>query len=273
MKLIDLTRTLDPRDRDLLAGSSRPNLHAPRVRYLSPDGEGRDAFCQGLKCTHDDLADGEGWGEEVIDDMSSHCGTHVDAPLHSGTTCEGRRSRTIDEVELGEMFCPGMVLDVRPWVTRGQAISVQALDAAVAAAVSVAGAPVPAGAALLLRTGQEGLSAGDADYFNYPGMSREGTLRLIELGARVLGTDAVGWDRPFAVMAREYRESGVPLWDGHKAIREREAFIVQKLGNLGALPLAGFHVGCFPIKLARASAAPARVVAFVQDAVPQGARS
>jgi kynurenine formamidase len=33
--------------------------------------------------------------------------------------------------------------------------------------------------------------------------------------------------------------------------------------NLGALPLAGFMVGFFPIKLAGCSAAPARIVAFV----------
>jgi kynurenine formamidase len=33
--------------------------------------------------------------------------------------------------------------------------------------------------------------------------------------------------------------------------------------NLGALPLSGFMVGFFPIKLAGCSAAPARVVAFV----------
>ena len=94
-------------------------------------------------------------------------------------------------------------------------------------------------------------------------MTRHGTLYLTALGARVLGTDAIGWDRPFSVMTRQYRLDGTPLWDGHKAIRAREAFIVQKLSNLGALPLSGFHVGCFPLKLARASAAPARVVAFV----------
>jgi kynurenine formamidase len=40
-------------------------------------------------------------------------------------------------------------------------------------------------------------------------------------------------------------------------------FIVQQLINLEALPATGFKVGFFPIKIARASAAPARVVAFV----------
>jgi kynurenine formamidase len=96
-------------------------------------------------------------------------------------------------------------------------------------------------------------------------MSRASTLHLTRQGATILGTDAVGWDLPFGVMAKKFQESkdNSVLWDGHKAIVEREAFIVQQMCNLGALPLSGFMVGFFPIKLARCSAAPARVVAFV----------
>ncbi|MGE0349198.1 cyclase family protein [Hydrogenophaga sp.] len=262
MKLIDLTRTLNPMDRERIAHqTSRPDLHAPRIRYLSPDKEGLHEFCRCLKCTPDQLPDHEGWGEEVIDDMSSHCGTHVDAPLHSGTTCEGKRSRTIDEIQLEELYCPGYVLDVRASVVRGEPISVEALESA----IDRVGGALLQGAAALIRTGQENDQPGDANYFSYPGMTREGTLYLIERGAKVLGTDAIGWDRPFAVMTRQNQLDGTPLWDGHKAIREREAFIVQKLTNLGSLPLQGFHVGFFPLKLARASAAPARVVAFVSE--------
>lgn len=82
----------------------------------------------------------------------------------------------------------------------------------------------------------------------------------------MLGTDAAGWDLSFAVMAQKFRDTGGDnsvLWDGHRAGREREVFIVQQLANLAALPPSGFHVAFFPIKLARASAAPpARVVAF-----------
>ena len=53
------------------------------------------------------------------------------------------------------------------------------------------------------------------------------------------------------------------IWDGHYAGRDREVFIVQQMVNLATLPPNGFKVAFFPMRLARCSAAPARVVAFV----------
>ena len=155
-----------------------------------------------------------------------------------------------------------MVLDVREWVRLGEAIPIEALDAAIAAT----GRDIHDGDAVLIRTGQEDrYTISDPEYFNYPGMTGDTTRYLTARGATVLGTDALAWDRPFPVMRKAFEETGDPaqLWDGHFAIRDKEAFIVQQLTNLGALPLTGFTVGFFPIKLPRTSAAPARVVAFL----------
>jgi kynurenine formamidase len=262
MRLIDLTRTLDPSIRDELpapmAGAAA--VLTPRITYSAPDGTGRDELCAAMGCTIDDLPDGEGWGSEWMTELGSHMGTHVDAPLHYGTTCEGKPARTITDIALDELYCPGFVLDVRV-EPDGRAIATERLRDA----VDALGRPIPSGAALLLRTGQERFDHTDARFFNYPGMSREGTLFLASLGAKVLGTDALGWDRPFHVMRAAFARTGdcAEIWDGHFAGRDREVFIVQQLTNLAALPAADFHVGFFPIKLARASAAPARVVAFV----------
>jgi kynurenine formamidase len=190
-------------------------------------------------------------------------GTHVDAPLHSGTQCEGEPARTIDQIDLNELYRPGMVLDLRPWAKGGEYITPNMLDRAIAAV----GRPVALGDAVLLRTGQEAYTMDDPQFFNQPGMSAESTLYLTNMGATILGTDAVGWDIPFRLMNAKWQEQGdkTLLWDGHKAITKREAFIVQQLCNLSALPPTGFHVGFFPIKLARCSAAPSRVVAFVPN--------
>jgi kynurenine formamidase len=266
MKLIDLSALLDPDDRARLppALAGVAGVVAPQITYMRPDeDEGKDRFCEFLGCAHEDLPDGEGWGAETLNDMSSHCGTHVDAPLHSGSICEGRPARTIDQVRLDELFRPGVVLDVRQWVQPASAITPQMLQDALAAI----GNPSIDGCAVLIRTGQERYKISDPEFFRYPGMTRDSTLFLTGRGARVLGTDAVGWDRPFGVMAAEFRRTGDrrQLWDAHKAITEREAFIVQQMCNLGELPATGFHVGFFPINLARASAAPARAVAFINE--------
>ena len=34
---------------------------------------------------------GEGGGEEILNDMNTHCSTHVDAPYHSGNIIEWRK--------------------------------------------------------------------------------------------------------------------------------------------------------------------------------------
>lgn len=262
MKLVDLTRMLDPRDVDLLSEAAKPaaGVMIPKIHYHAPHGEGADQMCQAFDCQRDDLPESEGWGAERLE-MGTHMGTHVDAPLHYGNTCEGKPARTITDIELQELYCDGIVLDLRESCRPSAAITVDALKHA----LEVSGAKPSAGCAIMLRTGQEKYSLGDAGLLTYPGMTRESTLFLAGLGAKVLGTDALGWDRPFAVLREAFKRTGnrAEIWDGHFAGREKEVFIVQQLTNLGALPSHGFKVGFFPLRLARCSASPARVVAFI----------
>jgi kynurenine formamidase len=263
MRLIDLTRTLDSADYERLPEKVKrsSSVLTPRVEYYAPDGKGADVMCEIFGCEREHLPGGEGWGEERVS-INSHIGTHVDAPLHYGSQCEGRPARTIEAIALDELYCDGLVLDLRADAEPNMGVTVAMLERALAAN----GGEVTSGCAILLRTGQERYDLSDPRWYEYPGMTRDGTLFLAGLGAKVLGTDALGWDRPFAVMRRAFRDSGdsTQIWDGHFAGRHREVFIVQQLSNLAALPAHGFKVGFFPIKLARCSAAPARVVAFCE---------
>ena len=262
MKLIDLTRTLDSKDQERLPErvKASASVLVPEVEYTAPEGRGAEIMCALFGCERHHLPAGEGWGEERLR-INSHIGTHVDAPLHYGSTCEGKPSRTIEQIALDELYCDGLVLDLRESAKPWAGITVDALKQALAAN----GGEVRPGCAIMLRTGMERFGLADEEFYAYPGMTRDGTLFLAELGAKVLGTDALGWDRPFAAMRRAFRETGdqTQIWDGHFAGRDREVFIVQQLTNLASLPAHGFKVGFFPIKLAHCSAAPARVVAFV----------
>ena len=66
------------------------------------------------------------------------------------------------------------------------------------------------------------------------------------------------------------------FWGGWKAAPEAGVFWaahqvdlayaqIERLCNLAVLPLQGFQVACFPLRIERASAAPARVVAILPD--------
>ena len=262
-RLVCLTRPIDPELRNAVPEMLKPvaNVIAPLVDFQRPEAKGRDRMMAIFCCAQHDLPHGEGWGEEMLNDMNSHCGTHVDAPYHSGNLVEGKPARKLHQIDLQELFCHGMVLDMRKFQRRNDAYTVAELQEA----IDAVGRPIEPGDAVLLRTGQEIYEPSNPEWWVYPGMSREGTLFLANAGAKVLGTDAPGWDRPLPVMRKIFQETGdgKAIWDGHFAIQEKEAFIVQQMHNLAALPSKGFMVGFFPLNLVGTSAAPARVVAFL----------
>lgn len=253
-RLIDLTQAVRP---------------APGERLLSlmvgppPADDVRSAWCREHDIRLEHLPEGAGFELEVIRHATRGWGTQIDTPMHCAAVRVAPAARAVDDLALADLLCNGMVLDLRDACRPGEAISIDALQTA----IDGVGRAIHPGDAVLLRTGQERYAPGDPEYGNHPGMTREGTLFLTLRGARVLGTDALTWDRPFTTLRRLYRETldGSQLWDGHLAVREREAFIVRQLCNLGALPPTGFRVAFFPLKVEGASTAPCRAVASVDD--------
>lgn len=98
------------------------------------------------------------------------------------------------------------------------------------------------------------------------GMTREATEYLIDLGVKVMGIDQWGWDLPLkyqAKLAKEKNDSEY-FWNGHMIGAEKEYYHMEQPVNLDSLPLKGFKVAVFPLKIVGASAAPARVVAIIE---------
>ena len=66
-------------------------------------------------------------------------------------------------------------------------------------------------------------------------------------------------------MIKQAKASNNPelFWQAHLVGRDKEYCHMEQLTNLDSLPITGFTVMVFPLKIVGASAAPARVVAVL----------
>lgn len=91
---------------------SDPPVMRPQISYMTHENtwEQIAMFFPGL--TKDDLPDGEGWAVESLT-LSTHNGTHMDAPWHFHSTTDGGASPapSIDEAPLDLFFAPVVKLD------------------------------------------------------------------------------------------------------------------------------------------------------------------
>jgi kynurenine formamidase len=190
--------------------------------------------------------------------LGTHATTHVDAPWHYNSVVAGKPAQTIDELPVEWFFGPGVVIDAREKAD-GDPVTAAEMQALVASG----GHELAPGHIVLVHTGRDAFIA-ERDYmWRGPGVAAEATRWLYEQGVRVMGIDAWGWDAPLDVQAKEALErdeQGI-LWAAHQS--DLPYSQIERLTNLGVLPPAGFHVACFPLKLKRGSAAPARVVAIL----------
>jgi kynurenine formamidase len=203
------------------------------------------------------LRDGEGWTREVVS-LGTHNSTHVDAPYHYNSRIAGRPAATIDELPLERFFGPGVVLD---FTDRADGEAVDAAD--VQSALEAIAHTLSLGDIVLIHTGRDAFYGQDGYMDRGPGVTAAATRWMYAQGVRVMGIDAWGWDRPLRLQAQDALERQEPgiFWEAHQA--DLDYSQIERLVNLDQLPPTGFTVACFPLRISRASAAPARVVAIL----------
>ncbi|KAF0174959.1 MAG: cyclase family protein [Alphaproteobacteria bacterium] len=218
-------------------------------------------FFPGLR--EDDLPDGEAWAVEELT-LSTHSGSHMDAPWHYHSTTDygARRAPTIDEAPLHLFLRPGVKLDFRN-LPDGHVVTATEVERE----LSRIGHSLQPFDIVLVNTSASDAYGGPDYVASGCGMGREATLFLTGHGVQVVGTDAWSWDAPFVHTAKRFAMTGdaALIWEGHKAGRERPYFQMEKLQNLEALPSTGFTVSCFPVKIERASAGWVRAVAILDE--------
>ncbi len=258
-----VTRTIIDLSLPLEGGvASDPPGYLPTIDYRAHRQTAGDiaAFFPGLK--ESDLPGGEGWAIEWLT-VSTHNGTHLDAPYHYASTMDGgARALTIDEIPLDWCFRPGVRLDFRRFE---DGYVVRATD--VEDELDRIGHQLQPFDIVLVNTGA-GSRYGQEDYVAAGcGMGREATLYLLERGVKVTGTDAWSWDVPFVHTQKRYAATGDAnlIWEGHKAGMVHGYCHLEKLHNLDKLPCdTPFTVACFPVKIKAASAGWTRAVAIIE---------
>lgn len=192
--------------------------------------------------------------------LSSHAGTHMDAPIHYGPMSEGLPAKTIDQIPLEWCHGDGVVLNFSS-MAAGQVIGVDDLERELER-IEYTLKPMDI---VLIRT-DRWMDFDRHDWaLRHPGMGRESTLWLIEQGIKMMGTDGWGWDIPIPMMAEALRNGDKDaFFPGHYAGRDREYCHIEKLARLNELPSHGFTVSAFPVLIEKASAGWCRPVAFVE---------
>jgi kynurenine formamidase len=256
-KFIDISI---PLDNDVLCD---PPMQGPKIEYFNHH-QSVETLCTvfpGL--TKEDLPEGEGWATEMVT-LSTHNGTHLDAPYHfQSTTNQGdEQSKRIDEVPLDWCFQPGVKLDFRHF-SDGYVVTAKDVKTELAR-IQHTLKPFE----IVLVNTRAGERYGHDDYVaSGCGMGREATLYLLQQGVKLTGIDGWSWDAPYVHIQQKFKETGdtTLIWEGHKAGKDMEYCHLEKLHNLEVLPSRGFTVCCFPVKIKGASAGWTRAVAIVDE--------
>ena len=256
-RFIDISITLD---NDVITD---PPFMRPRIEYRGHRDTMPEAnhFFPGVLA--DEMPGGDGFAAIETITLSTHNGTHLDAPWHFHPTQDGGKpAQTIDQIPLDWCFRPGVKLDFRHFPD-GYVVTAADVETELARI----GHTLQPLDIVLVNTAAGG-AVGNPAYVSIGcGMGYEATMYLTSRGVRVTGTDAWSWDAPFVHTAEKVTETGDTslIWEGHKAGRDIGYCHLEKLHNLEALPGNGFTVACFPCKIKGASAGWTRAVAIFDD--------
>jgi kynurenine formamidase len=171
--------------------------------------------------------------------LSSHVGTHLDAPSHFIAGGE-----SIDEVALERVLGPGVVLEVA-----GEA------NAPIEAEHLAAAGPEPRpGDIVLLRTGWEAKQETPA-YFEHPYLAESAVAWLLDRKIGLLGMDLITPEMPEKVREGEF------TWPVHNALMRADVLVLENACNMAALARQRVEVMAAPIPVVGADGAPVRLLA------------
>jgi kynurenine formamidase len=196
------------------------------------------------------------WYESNDFSGSEHGGTHLDAPAHFA-----RGKWHVDDIPLGRLIAPGIVVDVRKNALSNPDYLIQKQDFW---DWEKQHGTIPEKATVLVLTGWESFwpdkkkylgtdKPGDVGNLHFPGFSGEAARFLVnerDVGSVGLDTPSLDAGQSKDFMAHQiFGEANIPGY--------------ENVCNLATLPPKGLRVIALPMKIGKGSGAPLRIVAEV----------
>lgn len=185
----------------------------------------------------------DGWNATTFQ-LYSHCGTHMDAPLHFG---RDNGVNTIDAIPVNRFFTDCHVINVQNIGDKGL-IKVEHLG--------VVAQTIKAGEGLIFRTGWSQYIGDNKYRDDLPRLSKELVSWCIENKVSLLGVEP-----PSIADVNNIEE----LSEIHALVLDAGIMIVEGITNLDQLSKPKVQLVSLPIKVKGADGAPARVVAIEQE--------
>ena len=185
-----------------------------------------------------------------------HGGTHMDAPIHFA---QGKRAAS--EVPLQQLIGPAVVIDVSTQAAQDTDYRVTVADIE---AWELQHGQIPKGAIILMFSGWGQYwpdkkrylgtdKPGDVENLHFPSFSREAAEFLVSQR----DIDAVGVDTP----SIDYGQSKDFIV--HQVINGADKPGLENVANLDQMPPAGATLIALPMKIAKGSGAPVRIIAIL----------
>lgn len=179
--------------------------------------------------------------------LTSHTGTHLDAPYHFSPLFINEKALRISDIPLEWCWGKGKLIDISENNTNS-AVSVDEIqDYLVESSIQINQNDI-----VLLNTGADKYWGTEQYFTNYRGISKEATEFILNFGVRIIGVDSFGFDPPFHKMLKDYMETKnkACLWPAHILGRTREYCHIERLTNLKKLTyLNDYYISCLPIKM------------------------
>lgn len=171
--------------------------------------------------------------------MGTHTGTHIDAPLHFL-----KNGLTIDKLDLNILTGPAHMIDLNGIMGPIKVSHLRKLD------------DYPGIVRLIIRTGWSKKWNTEVYYTGYPYLSEKACRYIIRKKIKLLGFDTPSPDNP---LDNFYSLKDSP---NHKYFLKNKVILVEYLTNLDKIGNSDFFLIALPLRIAKADASPARVIAF-----------